>query len=85
MEGFPIEVIEKYSRPDDVEPHTMFGKVYRVRVKYKGTKHEDFVRSGTNKHAAAANEQAPAAQPQMLAPAEVNDFEADLAEDESEE
>ena len=85
MQGFPIEVIEKDSRPEDVEPHIMFGRVYRVPVKYKGRRHEDVVRSGTNKHAAAANKQAPPAKPQMLAPAEVNDVEAELAEDDSEE
>ena len=83
--GFPIDVIEKGSRPEDVEPHIMFGRVYRVPVKYKGRRHEDVVRSGTNKHAAAANKQAPPAQPQMLAPVEVNDVEAELAEDDSEE
>ena len=33
LNGFSIEVIEKNSRPEDVEPHTVFGQVYRVPVK----------------------------------------------------
>ena len=80
--GFPIEVIEKGSRPEDVEPHDMFGKVYRVPVKYKGTKHEDVLQSGNNKRNEAATREEPAAMPKMLAPVAPGAFEAEHSEEE---
>ena len=73
MKGFPIGNIANDSRPEDVQPHSMFGSVYRV-PKLVGRKRKNVERSGAKKHAAAANNHAQAAQPLK---------EADLAEDES--